>query len=243
MVPVQNLLIIYPIVIIGSIIQGSISMGFALIVAPIIILLNPDFVPVPMILSAFFLSILVLLRDHKSLDYTGISFALFGRIGGSIIAAFLLTIISKNIYNIIFGSIIIIAAIITNLKFKIGINKLSLIIAGFLSGLMGTISAIGGPPIALLYQNQKDTKIRSSLSGYFLIGSIISLTALKISGRFTLNELKLFLILIPAIVTGFLISSILVKIPKEGFSKRLILSVSIISSVIIIIKTFVSIYI
>ena len=54
--------------------------------------------------------------------------------------------------------------------------------AGALSGFMGTIVSIGGPPIALLYQNESGPSLRGTLSAFFVVGvalAIIGLCAVR----------------------------------------------------------------
>ena len=44
-------------------------------------------------------------------------------------------------------------------------NFVSVSIAGLFSGIMGTLAGLGGPPMAILYQNEKGSVIRGTLSG------------------------------------------------------------------------------
>jgi uncharacterized protein len=56
------------------------------------------------------------------------------------------------------------------------------LLAGAASTYMGTITAVGGPPIALIYQNQKGPLVRANMSAFFLVASFFSLTALVTAG-------------------------------------------------------------
>jgi uncharacterized membrane protein YfcA len=71
---------------------------------------------------------------------------------------------------------------------------------------MGTSSGLGGPAVAVLYQNEPGDRVRSTLAGYFLIGAVMSLAALAWAGRMGRAEATLSVGLLPGIVVGFLAS-------------------------------------
>ena len=47
--------------------------------------------------------------------------------------------------------------------------------AGLASGFMGTISGIGGPPIALAYLGLDGPALRATLARYFLVGNLVAI--------------------------------------------------------------------
>lgn len=231
-----EILIIYFIVIIGSIFQGSLSMGFALVVSPILIMVEPAFIPGPMMICRLFLSILIIIKERKSININDVKISIIGRIVGTILAAFIILIISNELFGIIFGSFIILAVILSFLKRMPHPTAPLLLIAGFLSGLMGTITSVGGPPMGLVYQNKDGSVLRGTLSGFFLIGSIFSIVILSVIGKIHFYEIQLFLIMIPPMIAGFFLSFLTVKVLDKGFIRHAILIVCSISASIVIIK-------
>ena len=106
-----------------------------------------------------------------------------------------------------------------------------------LSGLTGTISSIGGPPMALLYQDAAGARLRSTLSGYFVVGAIMSLAALAAVGRFGMTELRLGALLLPGAIVGFFISSRAAAITDRASATRvLVLTVSAAAGVAVILR-------
>ncbi len=51
------------------------------------------------------------------------------------------------------------------------------------SGVTGTATSIGGPPIALLFQHRRPSEVRATLAVFFFIGVVLSLTGLALTGR------------------------------------------------------------
>jgi uncharacterized membrane protein YfcA len=224
------------IITIGAIIQGSIGFGLGPFGVPMLLLIDPVFVPGPVLFSAFFLNLLMLRRERHFAKLGEIKWALFGRIIGTIIAAFVLKIIAKDILSLFFAVMVLIACGISISGFKVSINRLNLWIVGTLSGFMGTTSSIGGPPMALLYQDKGGPKLRGALSGIFLVGTIISMIFLGIIGYFGVKEIQVAILLLPGIVIGFLLSGKTIQFLDKGFIRPLVLTVSVLTSVILILR-------
>lgn len=223
----------------GAFLQSLIGLGFVMIAAPFLVLYDPYFVPVPMLFLGTFLPMLIILRDRKSIDFSGIKSAILGRIIGNIIAVWLVTIISQSTLLVIFGVLILISVILSTITFNIRPTITTVGIAGFFSGLMGTIAALGGPPMAMIYQNEKGDVIRANLSGFFVLGSLLSLVFLGIAGRVQLNDFKLFCYMVPGILIGFYLSKYAVEFVDRRYMRKAMLSVSFLAGIIVIIKAVV----
>ncbi len=55
-----------------------------------------------------------------------------------------------------------------------------MVLAGAASGVLGTATAIGGPPMALVWQRNTGARLRGTMSGFFLVGSVMSIAALAV---------------------------------------------------------------
>ena len=81
-----------------------------------------------------------------------------------------------------------------------------MIAAGTVSGVMGTVLSMGGPPLALLYQDQPGGELRGTLAGYFTLASLVALGALVVVGNFGWSEVYLALPLVPSALAGHALS-------------------------------------
>jgi len=224
------------IVILGSAVQGSIGIGLGPMAVPLLVLLNPVFVPGPLLLAAMLLTILMFGRERSSVDLKGFKWAIAGRVLGTAAGAFVLSLIPVDHLSLTFAGMVILAVLINASGIRFRIAAWSLMTAGTLSGFMGTISAIGGAPMALIYQDQAGPRLRSTLSAIFIIGTVLAVVALIIIGKFALRELLLAVMLMPGIVIGFVISNYTKKILDRGYIKIAVLTVSAISALILIIR-------
>ncbi len=228
------------IVVCGAFLQSLIGIGFTMLVAPFLVLYNPAFVPVPMLLIGTLLPLLIVWRDRKAIDFTGIKSAIVGRIFGSILAVWLITIISQSTFMLIFGGLIIVTVLLSIYRFNIRPTVVSVGTAGFFSGLMGTLTALGGPPMAILYQREKGKVIRATLSGFFVLGTLVSLLLLGLAGKVSLNDFKLFTLMIPGVLIGFYLSRYAVDFVDRGYMRKAMLSVSFVAGILVIIKAVVA---
>jgi uncharacterized membrane protein YfcA len=220
----------------GALLQGSVGFGLGLIGVPLLVLIDPVFVPGPLLLGAFFLNLLVSRREHAAIDFTGVKWAIPGRILGAISGAFALSLVSKDQLSLLFGSMVLLAVGMTFSGLDLPPTSKNVFVAGTFSGFMGTTSAIGGAPMALVYQKQKGSRIRGTLSVIFAIGTVISMTSLVIIGCFGLEEIQASLVLFPGIVVGFYLSRYTARILDRGFIRMAVLATSALSGMFVIVK-------
>ena len=150
---INELLLVSLIVTIGSLLQGSIGFGLGPVAVPILVLIDPIFIPGPLLLTALVLNLLVSYREHNSIELKSISWAIFGRVVGTVVGAMILLVVPKKDISIVFGSMVLIAVLISISGVRLSLNRKNLFSAGTMSGIMGTTSSIGGAPMALVYQH------------------------------------------------------------------------------------------
>jgi uncharacterized membrane protein YfcA len=118
-----------------------------------------------------------------------------------------LATLSPRGFSILFGVLVLLAVLLSALGFSIRPTGRNVLVAGTLAGFMGTTSSIGGPPVALIFQDMPGPELRGTLSAYFLGSTMLALTALTAIGRFGESELGLALSLLPGLLLGLALSS------------------------------------
>ena len=130
-------------VVCGAFLQSLIGIGFGLLVSPFLVLYEPGFVPVPMLLVGTFLPLLILWRDRTAVDFTGVKSAIVGRIAGSILAVWVITSITQSTFLLLFGGLVVVAVILSMFKFNIQPTASSVGIAGFFFWVDGNTCSLG----------------------------------------------------------------------------------------------------
>lgn len=201
---------------IGSFVQTAIGFGLAIVAAPLLFLVSPDYVPAPICLVALFISLLNALKHRASVEIGGLKMALIGRVPGSIAGGVLLVMVSTDMLALWLGLLVLFAVAVSLLPFRIEPTPVKMGIAGFFSGFFGTSSAIGGPPMALLLQHQEANQLRGNLSAFFVFSSIISLMIQMPAGFLNWHHIWITVPLIPAAWVGYKLAQMTThSLPKE----------------------------
>src|SRR5580704_1745319 len=79
---------------IGSAFQGSVGIGLALFVVPLLALVDQSFIPGPMLLAGVILALMTAYRERKAIDAPALRNSLIGLGVGTIIGALLLKLMS-----------------------------------------------------------------------------------------------------------------------------------------------------
>ncbi|MBF0369139.1 MAG: sulfite exporter TauE/SafE family protein [Magnetococcales bacterium] len=210
----------------GAALQGALGFGAAVVAIPILALLNPALVPGPMMLAAFFLTALTWHRERHAVVFADVQWAFLGRLGGIGIGAWTLTMLSGGWMELTLGVIVIVATLPGIRGIHLHPTTPNLIWAGAVSGFMGTTASLGGPAMALVYQNVSGPRLRGSLAAYFTLGILITLPVLWGVDRFGPGEIRAGLILTPGIIVGFILSKRFTPYVDRGRTKPAVLLLS-----------------
>jgi uncharacterized protein len=204
-------------VVFAACVQASVGFAYALLAAPLLALVEPSLVPGPVIVSSFVLSALTAWRERTSIDRAGVATTLIGRLPGSILAGLAVHMLPMETFELLFGGIVLCAVALSLWTRGVRPTRPALLIAGFVSGLMGTLTSVGGPPIALVYQSATGPRMRATLNAYFALGGLVSMAVLASAGRFGRHELIFGLSLLPAVAVGFWLSGALrARLDRSG---------------------------
>jgi len=186
----------------GGLVQGSIGFGFALIAAPVLAVVRPAALPTTLILLGAPLSVVVARRERASVDFAGLGPLLGGRVVGSLAGAVVLVAVPGRFLSVLFGGLILVAVILSAVRPAVRPGRGWRFVAGVASGVMATAAAVGGPALALVYQDRAGSVVRSTLAVFFLFGLTISLAALAVAGQITGAQVALAVWLLPALALG-----------------------------------------
>ena len=201
----------------GASLQGVAGYGIGTLSAPLLFLISPLFIPGTLVLNAIVLTVMMLARNRAGISFREVKFAIGGNVVGTTLAGATFLVITSGAFDIVFGALIIFGVILSVAGIRPKLTPRNSVIAGAASGYMGTLVAVGGPPIALIYQNEKGPRVRANMSAFFLFSSCASIVALIFAGQIGMLELTLFAVTFPGVLIGFLLSALLVRrLPFEA---------------------------
>jgi len=224
---------------IGAALQGSIGFGLGPLAVPLLVLINQQFVPGPLLLAALLLTSLLFRRERTAMDRKGFQWAIIGRLLGTIIGAALLAYLPKEHLTLLFGLTVLAGVGLSLSGIHLNTSSVNLFGAGTLSGFMGTTTAVGGAPMALIYQHGAGDRLRSTLSALFIFGTIIAIISLIAIRHFGVPEVFLAISLFPGILAGYWFSHRTSKWLDRGFVRPAVLITSAGSAFILLVQYFI----
>jgi len=226
------------VVAIAALAQGAMGMGFGQIAAAGMVWIAPGMMPATVIIMAFVVATFAVLKERSGVDLRVLSVCLYGRIAGTLIALPLLLLTGENNsgFDLLFAVLLLASVFFSLFSVRPQFTKISQIAGGLASGLMGTITSVGAPPMALVFQDQKAAMARPTLNGFFAIGAPISLLVLWFSGRLDLQHFILAGNLAPGFILGLYLSARLHRFIDYRF-RYLVLAFSFVSAIALIARS------
>ena len=218
----------------ASALQASIGFGIGMFAAPIVALIDPALIPGTLIMVATLVTLMVVVREREAIDLAGTGWALTGRLPGTVAGALLLAVLPHRALAIVLAGVVLGGVVLTSSGWIPAARRRNVVLAGAASGLLGTATAIGGPPMALVWQRNSGAQLRGTMSGFFLIGSVMSLIVLAATGAVNKHTLWGFAVLVPAAVLGYLLSHVLNRHLNPGRLRRLAITVSAAGAILLI---------
>ncbi len=220
----------------GAIVQGGIGIGFGIVLVPVLALLAPASLPATPLLLALPLTALVAARERGDVDWRALPRLLLGRVGGTVAAVWLLVVVTEATLEILFGVVVLAVAALSGFAPSVRPTPAAQVGAGFTSGLFATTAAIGGPPVALLYQARPGPELRATLGVVFFLGSLLSLAGLVVADRLALAHFGFALVLLPALLAGFAASRRLWRLLEAGWLRPAVLAFAAAAGALAIIR-------
>ena len=214
-------------------VRGTIGIGFALVVAPVLAFLRPELLPVSLLVLMLPLNLFTAWRERQALDWRGGSWITLGRAFGALAGAAVLVGLSAHTLSLVIGAATILTALATLGAPAFSPNRTAFLAVGLFTGISETSTGIGGPPLALAYQHHRPEVLRSTVAGCFLVGELLSLGILAAAGRASLPQMKSAALLLPFLAVGSLASSLIRHRINERLLRGFVLTFAIVSGAIL----------
>lgn len=189
----------------GCWLQTALGFGMALLAAPVIILFKPEWVPYILTWTALVLSVANTLHLYRFVKVGDMLPALITRIPGTMLGAWILLHISVLWLNVVVAISVLMAVVISFRTLHFDATPTRIGWAGFVSGVMGTTTSIGGPAMALVMQFGDPNTVRANLSLYFTYSCVLSLISYAFAGLMDWALLLICVSFLPCAALGFVL--------------------------------------
>lgn len=208
----------------GAAVQGAIGFGYALVMVPALLLVAPEAVPVTALAVATPMVLVQAFAERHALDRGGFARMTAGRVPGTVLGAWMLTVAGTTFIAAAAGGFLLLAVLASALRGVRTTSRPVEVAAGFASGVAGTVGAVGGPYLALAYADRSGPVLRSTISLAFAVGVVFSLVAVGVAGQIARGPLLLGVALIPATFAGLLVGRRVAARLEHGWLRPAVLT-------------------
>ncbi|GMU77895.1 MAG: permease [Acidimicrobiia bacterium] len=235
-VTVAGFVVAAAVIILGSIVQGTIGFGLNLLSAPFIAIAIPEAIPVVLVMVAWPIGGVTALREHHALDRFALRWMLLGAVPGTLVGLWIIHLASASTLGVIVGVTTLAGVTATVLSPPIPVNRATACSAGLIGNITGTAASVGGPPVALLFQHRGGSVIRSTLGAYFAVSATLSVVGYAAAGEVTVERFLLTVALLPAMLLGAWLSKHFHVFVDAGWLRPAVLVLSSLAGLIAILR-------
>ncbi|MCX2925036.1 sulfite exporter TauE/SafE family protein [Streptomyces sp. NEAU-W12] len=226
-------------VVVGALLQVSVGFGLGMIAAPVFSLVDPSLTPSVVLVLAAGVTAAVLVRERGRADLRGCGWALAGRVPGVLAGALLVAVLPARHLALLVAGMVLAGVAVSLAGFVPRQRRGTVLVAGMASGLMGTATSIGGPPMAMVWQRLSGPELRATMSAFFLVGSLMSLAALGSAGAVGAGALRSTVLLAPAAAAGVLLARPLARRLEVRRTRAVAMVLAVAGASVLVLRQFV----
>lgn len=187
----------------GCWLQSAVGFGMAVVAAPVIVLIRPEWVPFVLVFTALPLCLINTWNQREGLHPRVMLVPMLTRIPGTVIGTWILLNLNTVWLQIAVSLSVLFAVLISARSVHFEATPARLGWAGAVGGFMGTTTSIGGPPMALVMQHGNPLTVRANLSLYFSFSVLTSLACYAVAGLLDRHILLVSASFLPCPLLGF----------------------------------------
>jgi uncharacterized membrane protein YfcA len=169
-------------------VQSTLGFGASFLLVPALALVAPDLLPGAVVVAIVPLSVVMVVVQRRGLDVAAVGRITLGRLPGIAAGGAVVAVLDGRALTVAIGVLLLAAVGVTAAGWHVPVRSSTELAAGALSGFTGTAAAVGGPPLALLYHGEAGARLRPTLAGVWLVGSVPVLGALALAGSLTRSQ-------------------------------------------------------
>lgn len=231
-----TLLLAAVVTMVAAAVQGVTGTGFGLVAAPALLLVAPRLVPGPLLALTVVVMALVVARDRAGLRPVDLAGALAGCLPGTAVGAALVVLVPARALEAAIGVAVVAGVAAALIGWRLPQSRGVLLGAGAVAGVMTSVAATPGPPMAVAYRPDDPVRLRANLSAFFAVGSLVSLGMLAAGGGLATTDLRDAAVLLPALAVGLLLGGPLARRASATAVRRGALLLSLTSGGVLLVR-------
>ena len=191
--------------VLGGVAQGTVGFGAAFATVPALALVAPELLPGTMLVAALPLTAVMAVLERSGIDRPATARLLVARIPGIAVGTLIVVLADVRWLTLVVGAVLLAAVAAASFGWNLAVTPAREWAAGMISGVTGAATALGGPPLAILYRERDPAVMRPTLAVVWAVGIMMTLTSLALAGSFTGLQGALGLVLSVVVLGGLLL--------------------------------------
>jgi hypothetical protein len=220
-----EILVVVVAVVAGSMVQATAGVGITLVAAPVLLAVDPAFVPLPLILGGAVVGIRNVTMEFAGFDARRWRRCLLGAPVGLVLGELALANLSERGLTAAIGLLVVISVGAMASGWHPRRRSWTSVLAGLLVALSLRVAALPGPPYAILHHDDPPEVLRPNISALVLVlGGTISIRLL-VGGEVTGADLGRVVLVMGSALVGLLLAPPLRRWVDSGWFRPALLSV------------------
>lgn len=184
----------------GTVVQRLAGQGYGMVAAPVLTLVAPDWLPGTVLLVGLAVGAGSFLADRSAVHRRDLPPGFAGRTLGAVVAAWIAArVVGTPALPLVVGGLVWLGVLLSVAGLRLTIRPASLFGAGSVAGVMGTLTGIGAPPMAILYADVEARRSAATQNVFFAFGMAVSISALALAGVMGARHLAFAATLLPVV--------------------------------------------
>lgn len=209
--------------VLGGVAQGTVGFGAAFATVPALALVAPELLPGAMLVAALPLTAVMAVLERSDIDRPATRRLLLARIPGIAIGTAIVVVADVRWLTLVVGVVLLAAVAAAGFGWHLAVTPGREWAAGAISGVTGAATALGGPPLAILYRGRDPKVMRPTLAVVWAVGIAMTLVSLALVGSLTALQIVLGVWLSVIVLGGLVFGRVVVANVSEGAIRSAVL--------------------
>ena len=224
MSPLEILLVVLAVVA-GAMVQATAGIGITLVAAPVLLAIDPAFVPLPLILGGAVVGIRNVTMEFAGFDARRWRRCLLGAPVGLVLGELALANLSERGLTAAIGLLVVISVGAMASGWQPRRRSWTSVLAGLLVAFSLRVAALPGPPYAILHHDDPPEVLRPNISALVLVLAGTISIRLLVGGEVTGADLGRVALVMGSALVGLLLAPPLRRWVDSGWFRPALLSV------------------
>ena len=208
----------------GSLVQATAGIGITLVAGPVLLAVDPAFLPLPLILGGTVVGLRNLVGEFRGLDVRRWRLCLLGAPVGLVAGEFSLAVLSERGLRLSVGLLVVgsVGALLSG--WRPPRTRWTPVLTGCLVAFGIRVAALPGPPYAILHHDDPPHVLRPNLAAFVMVMSLAVTVRLAVAGDIAARDLRLSALLMGSAVIGLVLSPLARRLVDRTLFRPLVLA-------------------